>query len=403
MKIDTNKEKIEEILTRSVAEILPTRNGLREVLESGKRLRIYIGTDATGTSLHIGHATNYMILEKLRRLGHEVIFLVGDFTARIGDPTDKNETARKQLTREQVVQNVKTWIDQVKPVIDVDNKENPVRVLYNNDWLSTLTFEDVVNLASNFTVQQMIERDMFQVRIQSGKPLYLHEMFYPLMQGYDSVAMDVDIEMCGMDQKFNALAGRTLLKKIKNKEKFVFITTLLENPKTGEKMMSKSLGTGVFLDFDADKMYGALMAQPDENMKQLFIDCTWLELKEIDEILKNENPRDSKMRLAFEITKIYHGKELAKNAEDNFIQTFQKREIPSEILKFNVRKGATIVDVLVESKLVKSKSEARRAISQGSIKVNGKKISESESDSPLDISEKTIVQKGKRYFLELIH
>ncbi|MCA9353216.1 tyrosine--tRNA ligase [Patescibacteria group bacterium] len=403
MKIDTNKEKIEEIITRSVAEILPTKNGLREVLKSGKRLRIYIGTDATGTSLHIGHATNYMILEKLRRLGHEVIFLVGDFTARIGDPTDKNETARKQLTREQVVQNVKTWIDQVKPVIDVDNKENPVRVLYNNDWLSSLTFEDVINLASNFTVQQMIERDMFQARMQSGKPLYLHEMFYPLMQGYDSVAMDVDIEMCGMDQKFNALAGRTLLKKLKNKEKFVFITTLLENPKTGEKMMSKSLGTGVFLDFDADKMYGALMAQPDENMKQLFVDCTWLGLKEIDEILKDENPRDSKMRLAFEITKIYHGEDLAKNAEDNFIQTFQKREVPSEVPKFNVRKGANIVDVLVESKLVKSKSEARRAISQGSIKINGKKISESEIDSPLDISEKTIVQKGKRYFLELIH
>jgi tyrosyl-tRNA synthetase len=249
----------------------------------------------------------------------------------------------------------------------------------------------------------MIERDMFQVRMQSEKPLYLHEMFYPLMQGYDSVAMDVDIEMCGMDQKFNALAGRTLLKKLKNKEKFVFITTLLENPKTGEKMMSKSLGTGVFLDFDADKMYGALMAQPDENMKQLFVDCTWLDLKKIDEILKDENPRDSKMRLAFEVTKIYHGEELAKNAEDNFIQTFQKREIPSEVPKFNVRKGANIVNVLVESKLVKSKSEARRAISQGSIKINGKKVSESEIDNPLDISEKTIVQKGKRYFLELIY
>ena len=402
MKIDTDKEKIEEVLTRSVAEILPTKNGLREALESGKRLRIYIGTDATGTYLHIGHATNYMILEKLRRLGHEVIFLVGDFTARIGDPTDKNETARKQLTREQVVLNVKTWIDQVKPVIDVDNKENPVRVLYNNDWLSILTFEDVINLASNFTVQQMIERDMFQVRMQSEKPLYLHEMFYPLMQGYDSVAMDVDIEMCGMDQKFNALAGRTLLKKLKNKEKFVFITTLLENPKTGEKMMSKSLGTGVFLDFDADKMYGALMSQPDENMKQLFIDCTWLDLKEIDEILKTENPRDAKMRLAFEITKIYHREKAAKNAEENFVQTFQKREVPNEIAKFNVRKGANIVDVLFESKLAKSKSEARRAISQGSIKINGKKISESDIDSPLVVSEKTIVQKGKRYFLELI-
>lgn len=231
--IDTNNEKIEEILTRSIAEILPTKDGLRNELKSGKRLRIYTGTDATGTSLHIGHATNYMVLEKLRRLGHEVIFLVGDFTARIGDPTDKNETARKQLTREQVIENVKTWIDQVRPVIDVDNKENPVRILFNNDWLSKLSFEDVINLASNFTVQRMIERDMFQVRMQSNKPLYLHEMLYPLMQGYDSVAIDVDVEMCGRDQKFNALAGRTLLKKIKNKEKFVLITTLLENPKTG--------------------------------------------------------------------------------------------------------------------------------------------------------------------------
>lgn len=402
MKINTNKEKIEEILTRSVAEILPTKNDLREVLESGKRLRIYIGTDATGTSLHIGHSTNYMILEKLRRLGHEVVFLVGDFTARIGDPTDKNETARKQLTREQVVQNVKTWINQIRPVIDIDNKENPVKVLYNNDWLSTLNFEDVINLASNFTVQRMIERDMFQVRMQSEKPLFLHEMFYPLMQGYDSVAMDVDVEICGMDQKFNALAGRTLLKKLKNKEKFVFITTLLENPKTGKKMMSKSLGTGVFLDFEANKMYGALMSQPDENMKQLFIDCTWLDLKEIDEILATENHRDTKMRLAFEITKIYHGEKAAKNAEENFVKTFQKKEVPNEVPKLNIHKGAKIIDILVESRLAKSKSEARRAISQGSIKINGKKISESDIDNPLVASKKIIVQKGKRYFLELI-
>jgi tyrosyl-tRNA synthetase len=274
MKIDISKEKIEEILSRSVAEILPTKNALRELLSSGKRLRIYIGTDATGTSLHLGHATNYMVLEKLRRLGHEIIFLIGDFTAQIGDPTDKKEFARKQLSREQVVINVETWLAQVKPIIEVENKENPVKIAYNYTWLSLLTFEDVINLASNFTVQQMIERDMFQARIKSGKPLYLHEFFYPLMQGYDSVALDVDIELCGRDQKFNALAGRVLLKKMKNKEKFVLITTLLENPKTGEKMMSKSMGTGVFLDFPAEKMYGALMAQADENMKQLFVDCT---------------------------------------------------------------------------------------------------------------------------------
>jgi len=397
--IDTNNEKIEEILTRSIAEILPTKDGLRNELKSGKRLRIYTGTDATGTSLHIGHATNYMVLEKLRRLGHEVIFLVGDFTARIGDPTDKNETARKQLTREQVIENVKTWIDQVRPVIDVDNKENPVRILFNNDWLSKLSFEDVINLASNFTVQRMIERDMFQVRMQSNKPLYLHEMLYPLMQGYDSVAIDVDVEMCGRDQKFNALAGRTLLKKIKNKEKFVLITTLLENPKTGEKMMSKSMGTGVFLDFDANKMYGSLMSQPDENMRQLFTDCTWLDLKEIDEILKTDNPRDSKMRLAFEITKIYHGDKAAKSAENNFIGIFQKKELPNEMRSYKLTDDTSdLIDVLVFTGLASSKSDARRSIDSGSIRIDGIKVI---SELSLPKNKEFILQKGKRYFIKI--
>ncbi len=398
--IDTNKEKIEEILTRSVAEILPTKNGLREALESGKRLRIYIGTDATGTSLHLGHATNYMILEKLRKLRHEVIFLVGDFTARIGDPTDKNESARKQLTREQVVENVKTWIAQIKPVIDVDNEENPVRVLYNNDWLSALTFEDVINLASNFTVQQMIERDMFQARIQSEKPLYLHEMFYPLMQGYDSVAMDVDVEMCGMDQKFNALAGRTLLKKLKNKEKFVFITTLLENPKTGEKMMSKSLGTGIFLDFDADQMYGALMSQPDENMKQLFTDCTRLELKEIEEILKTDNPRDAKMRLSFEIVKIYHGEKSAKSAEENFVLTFQKKGMPEDSVQVQISTATLLRDLLLQEKLVSSKTDFKRLVDKGAISI----LSEDNfiiQDQDFSCDRDMDIKIGKRRFLKV--
>lgn len=403
LKIDTNVEKVEEILTRSVAEILPTKKDLQGTLYSGKRLRIYIGTDATGTALHLGHATNYMILEKLRRLGHEIIFLVGDFTARIGDPTDKSDSARKQLSREQVIQNTKTWLDQIRPIIEVNNEDNPVKILYNNDWLAELTFEDVINIASNFTVQQMIERDMFEKRIESGKPLYLHELFYPLMQGYDSVAMDVDVEMCGMDQKFNALAGRTLLKKLKNKEKFVFITTLLVNPITGEKMMSKSLGTGVFLDFDAGKMYGSLMAQSDENMRQLFIDCTWLDMDEIARILETENPRDAKMRLAFEITKIYHGEELARKAEKSFVQTFQNKEMPDDISEFQVVKGTTVVDILVGSKLAKSKGDARRIVVQGGIKIDGEKMLEINVDKPLEASSKTkTLQKGKRYFLKLV-
>ena len=400
MKIDTDAKKIDEILTRSIKEVLPTKDSLKELLSSGKRIRIYIGTDATGTSLHLGHSTNYIILEKFRRLGHEVIFLVGDFTARIGDPTDRVDSARKQLTREQVVENVKTWLDQVKPVIDVDNKENPVKILYNDEWLSKLTFEDVINISSNFTVQQMIERDMFQERLKAEKPLYLHEMFYPLMQGYDSVVMDVDVEMCGNDQKFNALAGRTLLKKLKNKEKYVLITTLLENPVTGEKMMSKSLGTGVFLDFEPAQMYGAIMAQPDENMRQLFVDCTHLEISEIEEIIKNHSPMDAKKNLALEITAIYHGEAKAREAEDDFVTKFQKREIPEEIDEFKVSVGNAILDAVTTNSIVESKSEFRRLIEEGAI--TNLETKEKITDPSMPITQDISVKIGKKRFVKFI-
>lgn len=357
---------VEELLSRSVKEIIPSKDALREVLNSGKKLRIYIGTDATGQSLHLGHATNYMILEKFRKLGHEVIFLIGDFTSRVGDPTDKSESARKPLSREEVIQNTKTWIDQVRPIIDVDNKDNPVRILYNHEWFSKIAVDDFLNIAYNFTVQQMIERDMFQERMKAGLPLHLPELLYPVMQGYDSVAMDVDIEMCGNDQKFNALAGRTLLKKLKNKEKFVFITTLLENPKTGEKMMSKSMGTGIFLDWDANKMFGAIMAQPDENMKQLFVDCTRLKLEEIDKILE-DHPKDAKMRLAFEITKMYHSDAEAKKTQENFEETFSKGGIPEDIKTVKAGKDTLLVEILLEAGLVSSKSEFNRLNKEGAI------------------------------------
>ncbi len=397
MLIDTNPQKIDELLQRSVQDILPARAELRSKLLSGARLRIYIGTDATGTSLHLGHATNYLILEKFRQLGHEVIFLVGDFTSRIGDPTDKSDSARKQLTREQVVANTKTWLDQVRPIIDIDNPDNPIKILFNHEWLAVLTFEDIINLASNFTVQQMIERDMFKQRLADNKPLYLHELFYPLLQGYDSVAMDVDIELCGSDQTFNALAGRTLLKKLKNKDKFVFVTTLLENPKTGEKMMSKSQGTGVFLDTDAETMYGAVMAQPDENIKQLFIDCTRLPLSEIDELLQTTvNPRDTKMRLALEITSMYHGKEKAEAAKEQFVETFQQGAVPADILELS----APYTENLMAAGVVASKSELRRLLEAGGVReiVSGVKLEE----IPTAIDEPMDLRFGKRRFVRLL-
>ncbi len=400
-KIITDEKLIDELLNRSVVEILPSRKELKSLLMSGEKIRIYIGTDATGTSLHLGHATNYIILEKFRKLGHEVIFLIGDFTSRIGDPTDKL-ASRKQLTRVDVKKNIKTWLKQVEPIINFNDKKNPVKIKFNHDWLSKLTFEDVVNIASNFTVQQMLERDMFEKRIREEKPIYLHEFFYPLMQGYDSVAMDVDVEMCGNDQKFNALAGRTLLRKIKNKEKFVFITTLLENPVTKEKMMSKSLGTGVFLDETIENMFGKIMAQPDENIPQLFTDCTYIDLDEIENIKKQLiakiiNPRDIKIKLAFEITKIFHGEEKATKAQEHFEKVISKKELPDEIAEIKVVTGELLTDVLVKNKLATSKADARRKIDQDGIKVDNEIMRDWQVRLDKDYAGK-ILKAGKREF-----
>ncbi|HOZ55997.1 MAG: Tyrosine--tRNA ligase [Parcubacteria group bacterium ADurb.Bin316] len=406
-KVITDNKKIEEILNRSIAEILPSKQAFREALLSGKQLKVYIGADATGPALHLGHATNYMVLERLRQLGHKVVILIGDFTARIGDPTDKL-AVRQQLTREDVKRNVKTWLKQLQPIVDLKDKDNPVEIVYNHSWLSKLNFENIINLASNFTVQQMLERDMFEKRMVEGRPIYLHEFFYPLMQGYDSVELDVDAEMCGTDQKFNALVGRSLMKKLKNKEKFVIITTLLENPVTGEKMMSKSLGTGVFLNESAENMYGKLMAQPDENLPQLFIDCTYVYTEEIEKIKKDlksnaVNPRDIKMRLAYEITKIYHGEIKAQAAQESFVNTFQKKEIPNELEVYEVNKvgSINIIDLLSESGLVNSKSEARRLIDEKAIKVDGEVISDTNKE--IKITEKGFVlQRGKKQFKKII-
>jgi tyrosyl-tRNA synthetase len=397
MDVITDETKIDELLSRSVKEILPSKDMLREALVSGRRLKIYIGTDATGTSLHLGHATNYLILERFRQLGHEVIFLIGDFTSRIGDPTDKEDSARKQLTRDEVVANTETWLNQIKPIIDIKNEENPVTIMYNHDWLAKLTFEDIIGIASHFTVQHMIERDMFEKRLKDNKPLYLHELFYPLMQGYDSVAMDVDMEVCGSDQKFNALAGRTLQRKMKDREKFVFITTLLENPKTGEKMMSKSQGTGVFLDLAPETMYGAIMAQPDENMRQLFVDCTTLPLDMIDSYFTEDaNPRDTKMLLAKEITSMYHGEDGATRGETHFTETFQKGQVPDNIPEI----AAPYIENIIAADIVESKSALRRLLEAGSIRDMA--TSEKIAAIPESLAEPLTLKIGKRRFAKLL-
>lgn len=364
------EEKINEILNRSVATIYPTKEALKEVLLSGRKLRIYNGIDPTATYVHLGHATNYLILKRFHDLGHRIIILVGDFTAMIGDPSDKT-AARKRLTKEEVLENLKSFKEQIGKIINFEDKDNPIEFRFNSEWLKKMDFENVSELASYFTVQQMIERDIFQKRIKENKPLYLHEFLYPLMQGYDSVALEADLEIGGTDQTFNMLAGRTLVRAYQRREKFVMTTTLLEHPVTKEKLMSKSLGTGIGLNEDPQSMFGKIMAMADETLMQLFVDCTELEMNEIEKIKKElengENPKNIKLKLATEIVGMYYGKNEADNVRQNFEQTFSKGEFPENAPVFEAEKTAKIGDLLVQNKLVESKSEWRRLVEQGAV------------------------------------
>lgn len=399
-KVITDPKRIDEVLDRwTIVEILPTKEEFRNVLLSGKQLKFYIWFDATGKTLHLSHAKNFILLEKFRKLWHEVIVLFGDFTARIGDPT-WNSTARNQLTREQVLDNVKSRQKLIKPLMNFNDEINPPLIKFNHEWLSKLTFEDIINLASNFTVQQMIKRDMYQKRLEENKPIYLHEFFYPLMQGYDSVAMDVDVEVCGTDQIFNALFGRTMLKKFKDKDKFVVAVTLMENPKTGE-LMSKSNGTWIFLDADPNDMYGQLMAQSDEMIKVLLTNCTHLSLERIDEIVKMDNPRDAKMILAYEVTKLIYKEDAATKAQEQFIHTIQNKELPSDIKEYHLKQdNILIVDLLVAVDFVESKWQAKKLLEQNAIKIDGNKISTNENIS-ID-SKWFILQKWKFSFAKIL-
>lgn len=402
MPINQEKEQlVDGLLERGVIqEIIPNdKNALRERLLNEK-LRIYIGADPTSTALHLSHAKNYMLLEEFRQLGHEVIVLFGSFTARIGDPTDR-ESARKQLSKEEVIENVKDWIRQIKPLMDFDAEDNPPLIKYNDEWLSELTFEDVVDLASNVTVQNMLERDMFEKRVKEEKPIYLHEFLYPLMQGYDSVAMDVDVELCGTDQIFNALVGRTLLRKYKNKEKFVVAVNLMENPVTGE-LMSKSKGTGVFLDATPFDMYGSIMSQPDEMIRVLLINNTRVPKEEVERLVKEENPRDAKMRTAWEITKVFHGKEEADKAQENFVKLVQNKEAAEDIPEVTVGSADISLFALLRKCLEEdvSNSEIKRLIGQNSVKMDGE--TKNDANEEIHIGEEgSIVKVGKKKWFKV--
>ena len=394
MAVSTDQKKIDELLDRGVEHVYPSRDFLEARLKEGKQLSLYLGIDPTGPDLHIGHSIQLRKLRAFQDLGHKIILLIGDFTGMIGDPTDKSAT-RVRLTREQVLENAENYKEQAGKILDFGG-ENPVEVKYNSEWLGKMSFADVVELASNFTVQQMLERDMFDNRMKEGKPIYLHEFFYPLMQGQDCVAMDVDGEVGGNDQTFNMLAGRTLMKATTGKEKFVVTSKLLADP-TGKKM-GKSEGNMIRLSDTSDEMFGKIMSWTDGMIIPGFEILTKEDFAAVEkELTGGANPREVKARLARAVVAQYFDEAEAQAASDRFDQLFQKKERPDEIPEHKISGPMSIVDALVDSGLAKSKSEVRRLIDGKGVKVDDVVVESYEQE----VGPGTLIQKGKRHFVKL--
>lgn len=398
MKVLKDKAIIDRILNKAVEEILPSKEMLKDKLMSGERLKIYQGFDPTADTLHIGHTVGMHKLEDFRKLGHEVIFLMGNFTAMIGDPSDKKAT-RKKLTIKEVNANLKAYKKQASAIIDIDNKDNPVQVLYNHDWLSKLTFEDVIEISSEFTVQQMSKRKMFQERLKEDKPIGLHEFLYPLMQGYDSVAMEIDVEVGGNDQLFNMLAGRDLVKSQLKKEKFVIAGKLLTTS-DGAKM-GKSEGNMIKLSDSATDIYGKVMAFPDEHIIsgfELLTTATLEELKEIESKMSDtDNPMPLKKELAFRLASELKGDKDAIEAQKHFEGVFQKKDVDAD-LEEKKTKSNNILDILVDVGFVKSKGEGRRLVEQGAIKIDDSAI----YDFKTEISKRPVILKAGKQICKLV-
>ena len=389
--------KIENILDRGIIkQILPSRDEFIEALTSGKQLKFYIGADPTGNSLHLSHAKNFMLLEEFRQLGHKVYVLFGDFTACIGDPSDRT-SARTTLTREQARKNAQSWVDQIKRIINFDDPVNPAEVVFNSAWHDKFLPAELMGLFSNATVQRMIERDMFQKRIAENRPIFLNEFLYPMFQGYDSVALDVDVELCGTDQIFNALTGRELIKRYSAKEKFVVAVGLMENPVTGE-LMSKSNNTGVFLGTDPDTMFGQIMSLPDEMIEVLLINDTRVPLEVIEKLDIENKPMEAKLFTAREITRIFYGQE-ADVAYKKFIDTFRNKSFPDDApLVLIPYDQITLLDLVIECLKEKSKSEIKRLISQKAVSINDVKVCDEKQQFTLLSTKDLQIKVGKKNF-----
>lgn len=393
MKAIMDEKKIDELLTRGVDKIYPSKEALEKILRSGKKLKLYQGFDPTGDKLHIGHMVGLRKHRQWQDLGHEVIFLIGDGTGEAGDPTGKKKTREKFFTGEELRANAKGYLTQASKVVRFDGP-NPVKIMYNGDWLNKLTKTDILNIAQHFSVQQLIERDMFQERIKAGESINLREFLYPLLQAYDSVVMDVDLELGGRDQTFNMLAGRMLMRTMKNKEKFVMTTPLLIDAK-GAKI-GKSEGNVIGLTDEPNDLFGKIMSLGDDAIIPMFTLLTDTSMQEITKFNLKKNAMVLKKRVASLIVTQLHDKISAQYAEDNFINTFQKKEIPEAVEE--IEGEGLLTQILLRAGIFDSNSEVRRLFEAGAIMdmTDNKKVS-----SPGVVIKGHVYKIGKKRFVKI--
>ena len=377
---------IDEVLEKNVAQILPDKEALKRLMDS-KKIRVYLGVDPTGTKLHLGHTIPMRKLQEFADLGHEAILVFGTGTVLVGDPSQRTQT-RKKITKEEIEGNIKTWKQQAEKIIDFDK----VQIKQNGDWLLKLTVPAIINIASNISSVQLFKRDMFQKRIKRGDTVWTHEALYPLFQGYDSVAMDVDLEIGGTDQTFNMLIGRELQKKMANREKYVLTTPLISG--VDGQPMSKSTNNCIWLDDKPGDMFGKIMSMADTQIEeywQMLTDLPKEELKKLKAI-------DAKKKLAAEIVKIFHSEAEAKNAREEFERVFQKHQKPQDTKEVKVAKSKwKIVDFLVENNLAASKSAAKRLIEQDAIEIDEKIVKENK----VEFKGGEVIRVGKKTFARI--
>lgn len=403
MKVITDERKIQELLSRGVEEIIDKKSLLKK-LRSGKRLRVKHGIDPTGPKIHIGRAISLWKLRAFQELGHQVVLIIGSFTAQIGDASDKL-AMRKPLTIEEVKENMKGYRKQLSKILDMDK----VEVHYNSEWFDKMKIKELIQIALKFTAQQMIQRKNFKERWDQGKPIGVHELLYPLLQGYDSVAVKADIEIGGSDQLFNLLVGREIQKMYGQKSQDIMTFEMLFG--LDGRKMSTSWGNVVNIVDPPEEQYGKIMSMKDELIFDYFRLATRLPLKEIEKLRKKVevreiNPRDAKARLAFEIVKMYHGESAASRAEKEFNKVFREKQLPSKIPTFKISDKISgqklpVLDLLVIAGLAPSKAEARRLVEQKGVKIKGNIIENWQKEIKLE-KKGLIVQVGKRKFLKIV-